>query len=158
MKYWAGCITSWNQDCQGKYQQPQICRLCHSNGRKWSRTKEPLDEDERGEWKSWLKTQHSKNWDHGIWSYLFMELNVQYFGHLIRKAESLERILMLRKIEDTEEGGGEWVGYIASLIQWTWTWANSGRQWRRVKPGVMQSIGSQTVEHDLETEQHWEIL
>ena len=24
-------------------------------------TKEPLDESERGEWKSWLKTQHSKN-------------------------------------------------------------------------------------------------
>ena len=30
------------------------------NGRKW-RTKEPLDESERGEWKSWLKIQHSEN-------------------------------------------------------------------------------------------------
>ena len=30
-------------------------------------TKEPLDESERGEWKSWLKAQHSKNEDHGIW-------------------------------------------------------------------------------------------
>ena len=30
------------------------------------RTKEPPDESERGEWKSWLKTQHSKNEDHGI--------------------------------------------------------------------------------------------
>ena len=29
---------------------------------KWrGNEKEPLDEDERGEWKSWLKTQHSKN-------------------------------------------------------------------------------------------------
>ena len=28
--------------------------------KKW-RTKEPLDESERGEWKGWLKTQHSKN-------------------------------------------------------------------------------------------------
>ena len=28
-------------------------------GRKW-RTKEPLDESERGEWKTWLKTQHSE--------------------------------------------------------------------------------------------------
>ena len=27
---------------------------------KW-RTKEPLDESEREEWKSWLKTQHSEN-------------------------------------------------------------------------------------------------
>ena len=30
------------------------------NGRKWRGTKEPLNEGERGEWESWLKTQHSK--------------------------------------------------------------------------------------------------
>ena len=35
------------------------------------RTKEPLDESERGEWKSWLKT-HSENEDHGIQSHHFM--------------------------------------------------------------------------------------
>ena len=35
-------------------------------------TKECLDESERGEWKSWLKTQHSKSEDHGIWSHHFM--------------------------------------------------------------------------------------
>ena len=35
-------------------------------------TKNPLDESERGEWKSWLKAQHSENEDHGIWSYHFM--------------------------------------------------------------------------------------
>ena len=34
-------------------------------GRKW-RTKEPLDESESGEWKSWLKSQHPKNKDHSI--------------------------------------------------------------------------------------------
>ena len=32
----------------------------------------PLDEGERGEWKSWLKIQHSKYEDHGIWSHHFM--------------------------------------------------------------------------------------
>ena len=36
------------------------------------RTKEPLDESERGEGKSWLKAQHSENEDHGIWSHHFM--------------------------------------------------------------------------------------
>ena len=36
------------------------------------RTKEPLDESERGELKSWLKAQHSRNEDHGIWSHNFM--------------------------------------------------------------------------------------
>ena len=40
--------------------------------KKWRRTKEPLDESERGEWKSWLKAQHSENEDHGIWSHHFI--------------------------------------------------------------------------------------
>ena len=38
---------------------------------KWRRTKEPLDESERGEWKIWLKAQHSENY-YGIWSHHFM--------------------------------------------------------------------------------------
>ena len=32
MKCQAVWITSWNQDCWEKYQQPQICRWHHSNG------------------------------------------------------------------------------------------------------------------------------
>ena len=32
---WAGWITRWNQGCQEKYQESQICRWYHSNGRKW---------------------------------------------------------------------------------------------------------------------------
>ena len=38
----------------------QICRCHYPYGRK-RRTKEPLDESERREWKCWLKTQHSRN-------------------------------------------------------------------------------------------------
>ena len=53
-------VTSWNQDCLEKYQQPRICRWCHANGRKWREYKELLDEGERGEWKAWLKTQIQK--------------------------------------------------------------------------------------------------
>ena len=60
-KCWAGWITSWNKDSWEKYQQPQICRWYHPNGWKWRGTKEALDDGERGEWKSWLKIQHSKN-------------------------------------------------------------------------------------------------
>ena len=54
------------KDCWERYQRLQICRWYYPNGRKQRGTKEPLDEGERGEWKSWLKTQHSKNEDHGI--------------------------------------------------------------------------------------------
>ena len=50
-KCWAGWSTSWNQDCWEKYQQPQVCRWHHPYGRKWRRTKKPLDESEREEWK-----------------------------------------------------------------------------------------------------------
>jgi len=39
---------------------------------KVKRTKEPLDENERGEGKSWRKAQHSENEDHGIWFHYFM--------------------------------------------------------------------------------------
>ena len=47
-----------------------------------------------------------------------------------------------------------WDGCMASLTQWTWIWANSGRQWRTEEAGMLQSTGSQRVGHDLATEQH----
>ena len=43
-------------------------------------TKEPLDEGEKGEWKSWLKTQHSKNKDNGIQSHQFSSVQ---FSHSV---------------------------------------------------------------------------
>ena len=41
-------------------------------------------------------------------------------------------------------GNREWDGWMASLNQWTRVWANSGRQWRTGKPGVLQSMLSQS--------------
>ena len=49
---------SWNQDWWKKYQEPQICRWSHPNGRKWRGTEVPFYESERGEWKTWLETQN----------------------------------------------------------------------------------------------------
>ena len=44
-----------------KIARRNINNLRHqSNGRKWRRTKDLLDESKRGEWKSWLKAQHSE--------------------------------------------------------------------------------------------------
>ena len=44
-----------------------------------------------------------------------------------------------------EEGDDRgWGGWIASPTQWTWVGANSGREWRTGKPGVLQSTGSQS--------------
>ena len=46
----------------------------HPYGRKWRRTKEPVDESERTEWKAGLRLKRwsSKNKDHGIRSHHFM--------------------------------------------------------------------------------------
>ena len=52
-----------------------------------------------------------------------------------------------------EEGSRGWDGWMASLTQWTWVWANSKRQWRAGKPGMLQSMGWQRLGHDLVTEQ-----
>ena len=39
-----------------------------------------------------------------------------------------------------------WDGWIASLTQWTWVWANSGRWWSTGKPEVLQSMGLQRAD------------
>ena len=36
---------------------------------------------------------------------LMLKLKFQYFGHLMRRTDSLEKILMLRKIEDRRRRG-----------------------------------------------------
>ena len=56
--------------------------------------------------------------------------------------------------------GGEgdnrgWDGWMASQTQWTWVWASSGSWWWTGKPGVLQSMGSQRVEHDWAIERNW---
>ena len=50
-----------------------------------------------------------------------------------------------------EEGGRGWDDWMASLTQWTWIWANSGRWWRTGNPSMLQSVGSQKVRHDWTT-------
>ena len=71
----------------------------HSYGRKWRRTKEPLDESEKGEWKSWLKTQHSKNEDHGIRFHYFMPNTWQTGTDFISWApESLQMVTTALKL------------------------------------------------------------
>ena len=47
-----------------------------------------------------------------------------------------------------------WDGWMASLTQWTWVWASSGRLWRTGKPGVLQFMGLQRVRHNRATEHH----
>ena len=53
-------------------------------------------------------------------------LKVQYFGHLIWRANFLEKTLMLREIRARgEEGVRGWDGSILKASQWTRVWTNS---------------------------------
>ena len=88
---------------------------------------------------------------------LMLKLKFQYFGHLMLRADSLEKTLMLGKIEgrrrhDTGWDGwmasptkctwvrassGSWCGWMTSPTQWTWVRASSGSWWWTVKPGML---------------------
>ena len=259
-----------------------MCRWHHPYGRKWRGTKEPLDEGESGDRKSWLKTQHSKHKDHGIQSHHFManrwgDKTVRDFIFLGSKitadgdcSHEIKRYLLLgrksmtnldsilnsrdvtlptkvhlvkamvfpvvmygceRKLDYKEgwvkelmllncgigekaldlswaersnqtilkeispeysleglmlklnsntlatwceeltlwkqpwcwewlKAGGEgddrgWDGWTASLTQRTWVWASSWSWWWTGKPGILQSMESQRVGHNWETELNW---
>ena len=51
---------------------------------------------------------------------LMLKLKLQYFGHLMRRANSFEKSLMLGKIEDRmRRDDRRQDGWMASLTQWT---------------------------------------
>ena len=93
----------------------------------------PLDERETGEWKIWVKTQHSKNED-------LKE----------KKISKNERLKAGGEGDDRGLGGS-----MVSPTQRTGVWANSGIWWRTGKTGVLQFMGSQNIAHDWVTEQQY---
>ena len=78
---------------------------------------------------------------------------IQYFGHLMWRANSLEKTLMLGKVEGRRKRGNRgWDGWKTSLTQWTWLWESSRRWWRTGKPDMLQPMGSQRVGHNWATQ------
>ena len=75
---------------------------------------------------------------------LMLKRKLQYFGHLMRRIDSLEKTLMLGKIEAEGDNRG-WDGWMASLTRWTWVWVDSGNWWWTGRPGVLRFMGSQRV-------------
>ena len=72
---------------------------------------------------------------------LMLKLKLQYFGHLMRRADLLEKTLMLGKIEGRGEGDDRGRdGWMASLTQWTWVWASSGSWWWTGRPGMLYAV------------------
>ena len=87
---------------------------------------------------------------------LMLKLTLQYFGHLMRRADSLEKTLMLERLRSGAEGDKRgWDGWMASLTRWTWVWVDSGSWWWTGRPGVLRFMGLQRVGHDWVTELNW---
>ena len=86
---------------------------------------------------------------------LMQKLKLQYFGHTMQRSDSLEKTLMLGKIEGRRKEDDRGDGWRASPTQWTWVWASSRSWWWTGRPGMLQSMGSQRVRHDWATELNW---
>ena len=87
---------------------------------------------------------------------LMLKLKLQYSGHLMKKANSLEKILMLGKIEGRRRRGWQrmrWLDGITNLMDMNW--ASSRSWWWTGKPGPLQSMRSQRVRRNWATELNW---
>ena len=68
---------------------------------------------------------------------LMLKLKLQYLGHLMQRADSFEKTVMLGKIEGGEGDDRGWDGWMASPTQWTWVWVDSGIWWWTGRPGML---------------------
>ena len=57
---------------------------------------------------------------------MMLKLKLQYFGHLMRRVDSLEKTDAERDWGQEEKGDDRgWDGWMASLTRWPWVWVNS---------------------------------
>ena len=84
---------------------------------------------------------------------LMLKPKLQYFGYLMSRADSFEKILMLEKIEGRRRRGRQrmrWLNGITDSVDMGWV--NSVSWWWTGRPGVLQFMGSQRFGHDWATE------
>ena len=80
---------------------------------------------------------------------LMLKLKFQYFGRWFKQQTHWESLWCWERLNaGREEGIRGWDGWMASLMQWTWTWANFMRWWGTGRPDVLQCTGSQRGRYD----------
>ena len=88
--------------------------------------------------------------------WLMLKLKLQYFGHLMPRADSFEKTLMLGGIGGRRRRRQQrmrWLDGITDSMDMSWV--NSGSWWWTGRPGMLRFMGSQRVGHDWATEQNW---
>ena len=87
---------------------------------------------------------------------LMLKLKLQYSGHLMRRADSFKKTLMLWNIEGRRRRGRQrmrWLDGITDSMDMGWV--DSGSWWWTGRPGVLRFLGLQRVRHDWVTELNW---
>jgi len=84
---------------------------------------------------------------------LMLKLKLQYFGHLMRRVDSLEETLMLGGIGGRRKRGWQRIRWLDGITN-----SNSGSWWWTGRPGVLQFMGSQRVGHEWVTELNWILI
>ena len=84
---------------------------------------------------------------------LMLNLKLQYFGHLMQRADSFEKTLVLGKIEGRRRRGRQRMRWLDG--QWAWVWVDSRSWWWTGRPGMLWFMGLERVGHNWATELNW---
>ena len=73
---------------------------------------------------------------------LMLKLKLQYFGHLMQRADSFVKTLMLGKIEGRRRRGQQRMRWLDGITDSRWVWVNFRSWWWTGRPGVgLERVG-----------------